>query len=392
MCALAVLLLASTAGAQVFRAPGTALDEPRRAPITLLPTLTVTQEYNDNILLDNTDRRSDFITGFTPALALILERPTYRVAADYHFTAEIYARDERRNHAFDRQNFSLDSVWRVDPRLTLSLRDAFSITTDTNLLAAEGVATGRDRALSNTLAPGVTWVYDRLTTVRVRGSHTLQRFQRAELFDSDVFRLEGAVDRTLTPRLHGTLAYELAYFDVSGFPTTTAHTPQLGFTYRITPTLTGSISGGPTVVVDGGTRVTPAASLALDQRFAWGSVRGQYDRALGTAGGLGAVTDNQAIGVLLQVTTLLRGLTVEAASRYRTVQSDDDSIDVRAFTLALRGSYRLTAWLAAVASYTFFHQDAETTILTPAGRPIARDVDQNRIFVGLQAGFPVRFD
>lgn len=47
------------------------LQMPLRAPLTLLPSITVSEEYNDNILLSNRDRRWDFITGITPALNVI---------------------------------------------------------------------------------------------------------------------------------------------------------------------------------------------------------------------------------------------------------------------------------------------------------------------------------
>ena len=44
------------------------LQLPLRAPITLLPSITISEEYNDNILLDNRNRQWDLITGITPAI------------------------------------------------------------------------------------------------------------------------------------------------------------------------------------------------------------------------------------------------------------------------------------------------------------------------------------
>ena len=65
------------------------LQLPLRAPMTLVPTITVSEEYNDNILLNNRDRRWDLITGVTPAL-----------------------------NAFNTQNFNLDGMWRLTERLS----------------------------------------------------------------------------------------------------------------------------------------------------------------------------------------------------------------------------------------------------------------------------------
>ena len=66
-------------------------------------------EYNDNILLNNDDKRSDFVTGFTPGITLAVERATYRLLAGYNFTAEIYSKEENeaRNDAFSRHNLTL---------------------------------------------------------------------------------------------------------------------------------------------------------------------------------------------------------------------------------------------------------------------------------------------
>jgi hypothetical protein len=372
------------------------LQEPRRAPLTITPTLTVTQEYNDNILLNNDDRRSDFITGFTPGITLNLERATYRLLAGYNFTAEVYWKEENaaRNDAFSRHNFDLDGTWRVNPRLTLTLTDVFAFTTDTNLLAAEGVATGRTEAYANTLTGSAAYALTPLTILRGTASWTLLRFEEDELQDSDIYRVDGTVEHAFTPRVSGTAGYQFGYFDVEREERSTTHTPRVGVIVRATPTITLSLSGGPSIEVreERSTRIVPAVTAAYRQRFAFGGAALAYDRYIGTAGGLGGTTDNQTITGSLEFTRLMRGLTLAFTPRYATVESDDDRIDVRGFTIALQATYRINAWAAAVASYQFFQQRSDTVLLSPVGTSLANDVDQNRVFVGLQIGYPVRFD
>jgi hypothetical protein len=197
----------------------------------------------------------------------------------------------------------------------------------------------------------------------------------------------------LTPQLSGTLGYDVAYFDIEGEPNTVAHTPRVGAIYRFTETLTGTLNGGPTFeVTDDDTRITPAVTASLHQRLAWGVLGLDYTRGVGTAGGLGGTTVNQSAGAFLQLTTLRKGFTVETGPRYSRVESHDDRIDVRSLTLPLSGTYRFTPWLALVVSYTFFHQRSDSTVTTAAGTPIANDVDQNRLAVGLTLGHPIRFD
>jgi hypothetical protein len=371
------------------------LQMPRRAPLTILPSVTISEEFNDNVLLSNRDRRWDFITGITPALNVILESATYRLAAGYNFTAEMYAREPDRNAAFNRQNFDLDTLWRPTEQLTFTLIDGFTYSTDTNLISPEGVATGRDQAWSNSLRAGVGYRFDPLTSVRGGASYTVQRYEASTLEDSDVYRADVAVDRVLTRFLTGTVAYEAAYFDIDFEPKTWTHTPRLGASYRLTDTITVGVSGGPTFEIrEGGRgdRVTPAATATYEQRTFFGLVRADFDRRVGTAGGVGGTTDNTSFGARVDVTTLMRGLTLSLAPRYSMIESNDNRIDIRSFTLPLTATYRFTAWMAAVASYQFFQQRTDRPVLNRSGLIVAEDADQNRVFVGLQFGYPFAFD
>jgi len=399
--AAAVLLLSTVGGTAWAQIPPRApdpqqLEEPRRAPVTITPTLTVTQEYNDNILLNNDDRRSDFITGFTPGITLSVERATYRLLAGYNFTALLYWKEENeaRNDAFSRHNLDVDGTWRVNPRLTLTLTDVFAFSTDTNLLAPEGVATGAQEAYGNTLTGSAANALTPLTTLRGTASWTLLRFEDDELQDSDIYRVDGTVEHAFTPRVTGTAGYQFGYFDIEREERVTTHTPRLGVIVRATPTITLSLSGGPSIEVreERGTRIVPAVTAAYRQRFAFGGASLAYDRYIGTAGGLGGTTENQTITGSLEFTRLRRGLTLALTPRYAIIESDDDRIDVQSFTVALQATYRITAWVAAIASYQFFRQRSDTVVLSATGSSLANDVDQNRVFVGLQIGYPVRFD
>jgi opacity protein-like surface antigen len=380
--------------------PGAFLDpqelEPtRRAPLTIVPSFTLSEEYNDNVFLDNSNRQSDFITGFTPGIAITYERPTYRLAAGYNFTAELFARETNESHAFDRQNFFLDTAWKVDPFLTLSLTDTFIFSTDTNLIAREQVSTGRDRSLSNTLGAGASYQLTEFWSLRGGASYTLERFSRSGLQDSDVYHANVGVDRRLSSRLTVGAGYDFGYFDIDNEEKTTTHTPRIGASWRATDTITLALSGGPTVErrESGQTRVTPAITASYAQRVFFGSVGLAYDRAVGTASGLGGPTDNDLISGYVTGTTLLRGLTVQFLPRYSNVQSpNSDRIDIRAFTAALAVTYRLTDWVAVIGGYQFFHQRSDSTAVSSIGLPLANDADQNRLFVGLTFGYPIRID
>lgn len=391
---LAGLLLASTAAAQPLRPllDPQALDVPRRAPLTLTPSLTISEEFDDNILLNNDDKRWDLITSFTPGITLEAERATYRVAAGYSFTADLYARHETLNRAFDHQNFYLDLLYRATPRLTLTLSDTLTYSTGTNLISPDGVSVGRDQAWSNGLSGSLAYALDPRTTAHLGGAWTVQRYDRDELVDSDAYRADVGLERALTARFTAGLGYQFGAFHFDQDPDITTHTPALSLRYRLSETLTAAVRGGPTFELNGETHVTPAVTAALTQRFAWGSASVDFVQAVGTAGGLGGTTVNRSAGLFVQVLTLARGLVVDAGPRYAMIESRDDRIDVNGFTIPVRAVYQFTPWLALVAAYRFFHQRSDSTLTTPTGTALATDVDQNRVSLGLRVGWPIRFD
>src|SRR2546428_5043232 len=269
---------------------GAQLLEPSQpAPITLTPTIAVFEEYNDNLFLNNSNRRSDWITAIAPAFTLTGESETYKLTAGYSFAVEEYARETSLNEVFDRQNFLLGGLYRASPRLTLTLTDSYIASVNTNLVSPSGVATGRTRAWSNAVTSGAVWQVTPVTTLRLSGAYVAQRFEQQNLDGSDVYSARGTVERRLTPRLSGTAGYEIAYLDVERQRPVTTHTPQLGGVYRFTEALTGTASGGPTFVLQEGARgrIAPSASASLQQRFQFGSASVEYQRTVATAGGLG---------------------------------------------------------------------------------------------------------
>jgi len=372
------------------------LQMPLRAPFTLLPTITVSEEYNDNVNLDNRHRDWDLITGISPGLAFIWESRTHRLVAGYNFTAELYLREPGRDNAFNAQNFNLDGTWRATEQLTLNITDNFTLSPDTNLISPQGVAVGRNRSWSNTLSGGAAYQIDERTSIRGGASYTVQRYSDDDLVDSDVYRATIGVERALTRYFRGTVGYEFGYFDIEREDKVITHTPRLGFIWQVTPTITLAASGGPTFEQhpDGGdSRITPAVTATYDQRVWFGTIGLGFDRQVGTAGGLGGVTDNTAVWGRIEVLTFARGLTLSFLPRYSWEKTaNSNRIDIQSLTLPLQLTYRITAWMAAVARYQFFRQRTDSEIRDSKGELLAHDADQNRVFVGLQFGYPITFD
>jgi hypothetical protein len=364
----------------------------QRAPVSLLPSIAVSEEYNDNLLLNNRNRVSDFITGVSPALMLFVNRPAFRLNAGYTFTSELYQEETRFNEALSRQNFILNSSYEGTRGLTFTVAESFALDRSTNLVATQGFASGRGEAWSNYFQPGVAWQMTPATVLNVVATHTVQRFESAGTgFGSDTYGLQNTLGHVLTSRLTGTVGYGFTYLDLQEQQSSTTHTPTLGVSYRLTPTLTGSISGGPSVTEIGGeTSVSPAATVGLFQVLRLGSASAQYSRSVSVAGGLGGTTDTQTFSGLLNIAPLRRDLFIVFSPVYSMAESvgrgQTQQVDATALTLTLSAYYRIAQFVSVFGGYRFFQQR------TGGSSTLGADADQNLVRFGVQFGYPFNFD
>jgi hypothetical protein len=408
-CVLAILLIAAVPGdAQTLlqrplpgtppRVPGQELQPPLRAPMTLTPTIEAGVEYNDNIFLDNRRREDDIVFVVAPGIAFNAERATWRLNTAYRFENRIYVDHSELDNAFDRQVFVLDSFYRVNPNLTLSLDDDFSFDTGINAFrrpATQTFATGRSEMWTNTIRPGVTWQADELTQVRGFLGWNIQRYEDEDLHDADGYHADVAVERRFTPRLRGIAGYKFAYFDVRDADNATTHTPTIGARYDFTPTLTGTLSAGPTIVSEDsrGTRVAPYVAADLLKVYRWGTTALRYTRDVGLSGGVGGTTDNDLLELAVVVSRVWRGLSLQFTPQFLRSQSDDRSVDVKSVDIPLALTYQFMPWFSVSLGYAFLHQTDDSTVTgAVTGDTLARDVDQNRVFFTLVFGYPIRFD
>jgi hypothetical protein len=364
----------------------------QRGPVTLTPSISVSEEYNDNIFLNNRDRQWDFITSFSPALTLYVNRPSYQLSAGYSFSADVYAREDRLSNAFDHQNFVATGLYRLTPVVTLTASDAFAYDRSSNRVAAQGFSSGRQKSWSNTFGSGMSWQMTPRDSISLGGSYGVLRFEGTGAgVESDTLGFQSNLTHTFTSRFSGIVAYGFTYLDPQGQDVSRTHTPTLGFSYVLTPTLTASVTGGASVTELGGdTFASPAGTASLVQVFSFGSAGLQYNRGVSVAGGFGGTNNTQTVSATLTLSTLLRGLFVVVSPAYSTSESvgpkRTGQVNVEAVTLNLGATYQIAQYAALFGGYTFLRQR------TGGSSSIQLDADQNRIRFGLQLGYPINFD
>ena len=364
----------------------------QRGPLTLTPAIAISEEYNDNIFQNNAVRQWDFITSFTPSVSLSVNRPTLQLNGGYSFSADVYARETQFTSGFARQNFIASGLYRLTPTLTLTAVESFAFDRNGNLVPSQLFSTGRQESWTNTFTPALTWQMTATDWVTLGGTYSVLRFEgTGSGVDSDTYAFLGNLTHAFTARLTGLLGYGFTYLDFEGQGISRTHTPTLGFSYQLTQTLTGTVTGGPAVtLVAGETLVSPAANVSLVQTLPFGSVGVQYTRGVSTGGGFGGTSDTQTVSGTLVISGLQRGLLIALNPLYSISESvssrQSDQVDVGAFTLNLAASYQVASFATVFLGYSFFHQR------TRGSSSVQTDVDQNRVRFGLQLGYPIVFD
>jgi len=368
--------------------------------VTLTPSISVSEEYNDNIFSDNRNRQWDFITSLSPALTLYVNRPSYQLTAGYSFSADLYAREDRLSNAPDTQNFVATGLYRLTPVLTLTASDAFAFNRNSNQVAAQGFSSGRQKSWSNTFTPGMTWQMTPRNSLSLSAIYGVLRFEGAGTgVDSDTLGIQSTLTHAFTPRFSGIVAYGFTYLDPQGQKqgqnqgqdVSKTHTATLGFSYVLTPTLTAIVTGGASLTeLSGDTFVAPAGTASLVQVLPFGSASLQYNKGVSVAGGFGGTNNTQTVSGTLTLSTLMRGLLVVLSPVYSTSESVGSGragqVDVEAITLNLGATYQIARYTALFGGYTFFRQRTGGSSLTQV------DADQNRVRFGLQFGYPFNFD
>lgn len=365
-------------GADLFNPPA------HQGWITLTPSLTLSAEYNDNIFLTSRSKRDDVILAVSPGLTFTMRRPNYRFSAGFYTSGELYLNEDELSDFGKTTRFYADGSYQISPNVSFALTDEFIFSRDTNAITSGGVSAGLQEAWRNTLTPSVRWQVTPNTGLGLYASHTIIRFEEntGDLRDSDTFRLGLTADHRLTARLTGVASIEGAYFDTSGEPSAWTVSPRLGFSYDVTPTLRAYGSAGPIFLDrDGDTSVKPGVTAGLIQTFKYGSLQVGYDHAV-VAETIGVSARHAIFGSLL-LPTWQRGLQLEFTPRYSIVDPEgpNSGDTVNTFSLTLTAKYQIVRNISVIGSYTFFKETFD--------RSRNGDIDQNRVFLGLQYAYPI---
>ena len=147
-----------------------------RREVNLLPSIAVSEEFTDNIFLNNNNKRYDFVTSFTPALMLLVNRPRFQLAAGFSNSADLYARGSSPNDGHARQNFVGGVFYEPTPRLTFTASDTFTRDQSPDATSG-GFSLGGQASWSNSLTPTVGWQVGSQTRLDLGAIYSVVRLE-----------------------------------------------------------------------------------------------------------------------------------------------------------------------------------------------------------------------
>ena len=372
-----VLLKAGPAAAQLsLESDPVRHSEPEPPRFHVTPSLEVRYEYDDNILLRSVFRESDYITRVRPGIELLVEQERVK-----------WVTDVKAEFAFYRNNPDL-STWNryqnVDTHLTLRPSSLwtfeFGETFTHSIDPAEQLVLlfRRTYFYTNVLDLKAGYRFSPRLTLEGEAINRVTQFEDHTLIDVSEDEIRGGASYRLTPLDMVSPLYQYRNFSFENRGHTEAHTVSLKEEHRFTETLTGTGALGVIAIVDRGTTDNELLlGVGAEQKYSATVVfRADFLRDVGIVGGIaGTFISNTLSGsATFHLTQWFDSILGASWALQQPILSNGSDLD----TLGLRieEQIKITSWLKGVANYSYYRQNFHGA---------ARDIYDNRIFVGLTA-------
>jgi hypothetical protein len=324
-------------------------------------SLSLSEEYNDNIFLAHSNRDSDFITHVSPSMDLSIKSLKSELRLGYSPTFSYYSSYNELNNTAHR--FTANGLFNLSDRLSLTLTDTFvksSEIPDIRAIPDLGPLTARVELRLNTVSGNISY---RLTD-------NLSYILGASYFDTD-YKEPGFIDvKTYSGNMgfsyrsseRTTLSANAKYIKYN-FRTVTYVTEQdymLGVTHRLTPTLTVGATGGATITnVESINKTDTSFSGSLDftKTFEKGQAVLSFRRAVIAGVETGGTLRDQTVRLSFSM-PLSNKWTASVSGSYgnsKSIGTSDFDTDVTSLNTDL--TYSFGPWVSLALSYNFVNYD-----------------------------------
>jgi hypothetical protein len=223
----------------------------------LTPSLRISESFDDNIFASGSGKESDFIARISPGLEGGYQSAPLTVLASGGFESDIFAKNPQLNDATMGWHAGLNGQYLPIRSLKLSLNVSYTDTkslptltqglTSLDLLnplnPANTVQFGIQKTTLLSAAAYVGCQVTPRTAAESAFSYTYSTFQGG--VTNTVYATQLGLSHRFTSLDTGTLSYLISVFESPGFPAEVVNTPTIGWTRRLMPHTTLTLSGGP---------------------------------------------------------------------------------------------------------------------------------------------------
>lgn len=330
---------------------------------TIEPSLSLSEEYNDNIFLDHTDRVDDFITYISPAIDFSVLSATSELKIGYAPTFSLYKSNNDLNETA--HQFSLNGNFTLSNRLKFTIIDTFlrsSELSDIRTIETIGPINERLTLQYNTLSGNFSYrLRENLSYILgVSYQNTDYKEEGPDVSEVKTYSGNMGLDYKRSERTTFLVNAQYTQYDYRPESDATQQDYTLGVTYRLTPTFTSLIKGGITIVEIEDTEVSDTlfnGGIDLTKTFE----RGEAVLSLrqSAIGGTEGEPLRYRSAIVRVSKTLIEKWTVSLSgsySNYKSIGTNNENTDEALFKANL--AYNFTPWAKLrpilTLSYSYF--------------------------------------
>jgi hypothetical protein len=350
-----------------------------------VPSLTVSERYDNNILYSRTTKVEDFATDIAPRVLITSAGREVDVSANLGAMWTQYAENPKLSYFSSQGGLALKAdglTGRALRGLGLTVTDYYQYTKDfpvfaplggLNPIASGGIQTNRITTFGN--VAGATASYVVSPRAKVLGGYTNARNQfsggTTPLVSSTTDTGTGGTEYALTPTTTLLNDYFYSRFSFHGDGTVETHTADVGARQQLRGDLTvdGRVGG---TYIPSSERLSPTFNVGMTKKFSTTDVSGRYLRSITNSGGLAAQVSTSNVAQLLVTHRLTPVFTATLAGNYATTKSVGSStVDLKSYSVIPGVTYALTRWATLFASYSYFKQDSAGPVGFSLNRTLA---------------------
>jgi hypothetical protein len=342
----------------------------------LVPSLTVAEAYDDNVLSSAIDPQSDWVTRADPGLAGEYRSEALTFVGRYSFGAERFRERTELSRVVARQEGGFDLRGDATPRLSLAARGAYFQTHTPSELALPGALDlGRVRTERLETATSMAWKASAKNEVSLEYGFTHDQVAGGIGGEGHVGRL--LFDRRATPRDTLRAGYTARRFEWTNGPGLTSHVVAAGWTRDLGPRTRLGVMAGPRLAAGRPVELEAEASLRIAIRGGELAVTGAQTEARVVGIAEPAVVQEGTVTLASEPSRRWRlGLAV-GMNRTRFAEGT-----VRVQRIGFEVGWRIASWLSLEAAPRWTHQ------VTGPGVGAFRNLDHRVVMLRLVTALP----